>query len=52
MFRFSKVEALDRMTEKLKVIYFAKYGFTFPLSGNSIFNFLLQFILKFFIPVM
>lgn len=27
-------EALDSMTEKLKMIYFAKHGSTFPLSGD------------------
>ena len=31
----SQAEALDRMIEKLKVIYFAKYGFAFPLSGEK-----------------
>ena len=31
-----KVQALDHMIEKLKVIYFAKYGFSFPLSGEII----------------
>ncbi|KAL9984603.1 hypothetical protein ACROYT_G006916 [Oculina patagonica] len=33
-----KVEELDCMTEKLKVIYFAKYGFSFPLSDESKIN--------------
>ena len=31
----SQAEALDCMIEKLKVIYFAKYGFAFPLSGEK-----------------
>ena len=34
---FSQAEALDYIIEKLKVIYFAKHGFTFPLSGDYVF---------------
>lgn len=37
-----KEEALDSITEKLKRIYFAKYGFTFPLSGESKVNTMLS----------
>lgn len=37
-----KVEALDYIIEKLKVVYFAKYGFTFPLSDESKINSMLS----------
>ncbi|XP_015764478.1 PREDICTED: uncharacterized protein LOC107343426 [Acropora digitifera] len=34
----TRAEALDCMIEKLKVIYFAKYGFAFPLSDENKIN--------------
>lgn len=37
-----KEEALDSMTEKLKMIYFAKHGSTFPLSDESKVNTMLS----------
>lgn len=36
LFYYIKEQALDHMIEKLKIIYFAKYGFSFPLSGEII----------------
>ena len=32
-----KVQAFEDMIEKLKAIYFATYGFSFPLSGEIIY---------------
>lgn len=43
---FFQVEALDYIIEKLKVVYFAKYGFTFPLSGYDLFLSWLTFSLN------
>ena len=35
---YIKVQAFEDMIEKLKAIYFATYGFSFPLSGEIIYQ--------------